>query len=333
MRRSILSAGAAVLMARLAVAGPPADAEPGPMVRALWLVQGRGTAEAADPRNDGRTKARLARALGKDGTLTGANELMDPETFARLAGPDGRLGPDEARLATEADAPESRRRLRPGVAAHAAYLTTTFDRIDEPHRRGGEELASWIAANYRPGRPLHVVVICTGNSRRSILGATMGNVAAAYHGMPEVRFHSGGTAPSAFNPRAVAALRGIGVEVEPTGAEAPRGEPSTANPIYRVRWGEGLDALEFSKHYADPSHPASGFAALMVCSEADAGCPVVKGAALRVSMPYLDPKVYDGGSFEAAKYADRRDDMGRMMLAALGHARYRLDHLGGESPR
>ena len=47
----------------------------------------------------------------------------------------------------------------------------------------------------------------------------------------------------------------------------------------------------------------------MVCGEADAACPFVKGAALRVSMPYLDPKIYDGGSLESAKYAERRDDI------------------------
>ncbi len=194
----------------------------------------------------------------------------------------------------------------PRVAAHADLLTTSFDMIDEPHREAGETLADWIAKNYKPGQPLHVTVICTGNSRRSILGSTMGNVAADYYGLPEVRFHSGGTAPSAFNPRTIAALREIGVEVEPTGEEAPRGEPATANPIYRVRWGRpggpsdpASEATEFSKTYFDQSNPQTGFAALMVCGEADAGCPVVKGAAVRVSMPYLDPKIYDGGAYEA----------------------------------
>ena len=39
----------------------------------------------------------------------------------------------------------------------------------------------------------------------------------------------------------------------------------------------------------------------MVCGEADAACPFVKGAALRVSMPYLDPKIYDDGKFEAVE--------------------------------
>ena len=212
--------------------------------------------------------------------------------------------------------------------AHAESLTTSFDMIDEPHREAGETLTDWISRNYKPGRPLHVTVVCTGNSRRSILGATMGNVAAAYYGMPEIRFHSGGTAPSAFNPRTVACLKEIGIEVEPTGAEAPRGEPKTANPIYKVRWGQQgdstLETTEFSKNYSDPSNPQDGFAALIVCGEADAGCPFVKGAALRVSLPYLDPKIYDDSKFEAAKYAERRDDIGRLMLSVMMQARNRL---------
>ncbi len=85
-----------------------------------------------------------------------------------------------------------------------------------------------------------------------------------------------------------------------------------------------MEAAEFSKHYDDPANPQSGFAALMVCGEADAACPFVKGAALRVSMPYLDPKIYDGGAYESAKYAERRDDMGRLMLSVMMQARQRI---------
>ena len=218
----------------------PAGDDVGPLVRSLWLVQRFGTADAVAPGNDQKVKGTLSKALGKEGTLTaaGVQGLMDSSTFEKLAGGDGKLDAAEVRKALDAEVPESRKRLSPKVAAHADLLTTSFDMIDERHREAGETLADWIAENYKPGQPLHVTVVCTGNSRRSILGATMGNVAAAYYGMPEVRFHSGGTAPTAFNPRTVACLKEIGVEVEPTGTEAPRGEPKTANPIYTVRWGQ-----------------------------------------------------------------------------------------------
>ncbi len=331
------------MIAALALAaGPEPAGDVGQLVRALWLVQRCGTADAADPGNDQRLKGALSKALGKDGeiTLSELDGFMRPDTFKKLAGSDDRITPEEIRKAVEADVPESRIRLLPGIRKHADLLTTSYDMIDERHRLAGQKLADWIIANYRPGKPLDVVVVCTGNSRRSMLGATMGNIAAAYYGMPEVRFHSGGTAPTAFNPRTVNALKEIGVEVEPIGKEAARGEPKTANPLYRVRWGSPgetgepvLEATEFSKHYSDSTNPQLGFAALMVCGEADAACPFVKGAALRVSMPYLDPKIYDGGAYETAKYAERRDDIGRLMLAVMMQARQRFASAGAQAER
>jgi protein-tyrosine-phosphatase len=323
------------LIAALALgAGPSTESGAGLFVRSLWLVQRYGTATAVDPGNDQQVKGALAKALGKDGVLalSKLEGFMEPDAIKKLAGADGRISAEKLKQAVEAAVPESRTRLLPKVREHADFLTTSFDMIDEPHRLAGGKLADWITKNYRPGERLHVVVVCTGNSRRSILGAMMGNIAAAYYGMPEIRFHSGGTAPSACNSRTVNALKAIGVEVEPTGKEATRGEPQTANPVYRICWGkpgdEAFEAIEYSKHYDDPANPQRGFAALMVCGEADTACPVVKGAALRVSMPYLDPKIYDGGAYEGAKYAERRDDMGRLMLAVMMQVRQRIGSLG-----
>jgi arsenate reductase len=323
------------LIAALALSTNQAtDGDVGPLVRVLWLVQCYGTAEAVDPANDQRVKGALFKALGKDGELTLAElaGFMEPATFAKLSGSDGRIGPAEVKDALDGAIPQSRLRLLPKLREHADALTTSFDTIDETHRQAGGKLVDWIVSNYQPGKPLDLIAVCTANSRRSFLGATMGNVAAAYYGMPEIRFHCGGAAaPTAFNIRTVRALKEIGIEVEPTGIEAARGEPQTANPVYRIRWGSGnetggpaMEAMEFSKRYDDPTNPQNGFAALMVCGEADADCPQVKGAVLRVSMPYLDPKIYDDGTFEAAKYAERRDDMGRLMLAVMMQARQRL---------
>lgn len=299
----------------------------GPFVRLLWLVQENGTPEARNPANDSKLKATLMKALSKDGVVA-REELggfMDPESFEKVAGADGVIDPAELAQALESSTPESRTKLHPKLRDHASFLTTTFDRIDPVHRDAGDKLAHWIAANFREGQPLDVIVVCTGNSRRSILGSSMGNLAAAYYGLPEIRFHSGGTDPTAFDSRTVATLKAIGFGIEPTGQEAPRGEPDTANPAYRISWAEGFETLEFSKHYADVSNPQTGFVAVMVCSEADEGCPVVKGASLRLSMPFHDPKTYDGGAFESAKYAERRDDIGRVMLSVMLQARRAID--------
>lgn len=231
----------------------------------------------------------------------------------------------------------SRERLNPELRRHAESLAASSDQISQTHRLTGQKLADWLVANHRPGKPLDVIVVCTGNSRRSILGSTMGNVAAAYAGLPEIRFHSGGTDPTAFNPRTVKSLQAIGVEIEPTGGEAPRGEPQTANPVYRLRWGADGDpamtATEFSKRYDDAANPQAGFAAVMVCNEADHGCPVVAGAGLRLPMPYDDPKSHDDTPQEANAYAERRDDIGRAMLSTLMQVRQRLAAVGTSSER
>jgi hypothetical protein len=318
-----------VLVTALALCG---DSKPGPdpgvLVQSLWLVHRCGTRTAVDPENDQRIKGTISKALGKDGKLSlhKMEEIMEPEALKKLAVSGERLSGEELKKAVEADTPASRGQLFPKVREHANLLTTSFDRIDEPHRVAARQLVDWIVQRYRPGQNLDVIVICTGNSRRSILGAAMGNIAAAYYGLPNIRFHNGGTAPTAFNVRTVTALRDIGMEIEATGREAQRGEAQTANPVYRVRWGQGnsFETEEFSKRYDDPVNPHEGFAALMVCGEADASCPLVKGSALRISMPYLDPKIYDGGAYESLKYAERRDDMGRLMLSVLMQARHHL---------
>ena len=297
-------------------------AEPGPFVQALQIVQAFGTVDAAAPENDRAIKAALAKALAPDKTLVAdeVKDLMKPDVFAKLAGDDSVIKADELTEILKQAAPKSRLALLPQVREHATYLTTTFDMLGESQLQATRQLADWLAKNYDSRKTLHVIVVCTGNSRRSMMGACMGNVAAAYYGMDKVRFHSGGTAPSAFNRRTIAALQAVGFEITATGEEAERGEPKTANPKYRVAWGQGLDTLEYSKKYSDSSNPAAGFAAIMVCTEADSECPSVQGAALRLSMPFLDPKSYDDSQYETAKYAERRDDMGRTLLAAMAIA-------------
>jgi arsenate reductase len=307
----------------LAIQQIPVEKDVGPLVRSLWLLHQYGTADAVNPDHDQIVKGVLAKAIAKDGeiSLTELGGLMTAETFNKIAGADGKMDANEIRKALSQATPESRNKLAPKLREHAEYLTTTFDAIDELHRKAGQKLATWIVAHYKPGMTLPITVVCTGNSRRSIMGSSMGNLSAAYYGMPEIRFHSGGTAPSAFNPRTIASLKSIGFEIEAIGKEADRGDSKTANPIYHLKWGDGYEMDEFSKHYSDQSNPQSGFAALMVCTEADGECPIVKGANLRISMPYLDPKIYDDGAYETSKYAERRDDIGRFMLAVMAQAR------------
>lgn len=298
----------------------------GPFSQALWLFQARADIEPNLPAQDRQLKAVLAKALAKDNSITFSevDSFMTHETFKTIAGPDEAMSSTELSDAADQLVPASRSRLTPALREHLSLLSTTFDQIDTMHRDQVGRLADWIAKNYQPNTSLHVIVVCTGNSRRSMLGSCMGNAAAAYYGFDNLHFHSGGTSPTAFNSRTIATLKEIGFGVQPTGEEAIRGEPKTANPIYSVKWGDQLQSEEFSKHYANKANPQNGFAAIMVCTEADEGCPAVAGATLRLSMPYLDPKMYDDGQFEKPQYAERRDDIGRAMLAAICEARRQM---------
>lgn len=314
----------AIFLSLLAFQSPDRQATETTSVHAIRLFQAIGTPDTLT--RDQFLKAKIARALARDNQIAfdEVNELITQEKFIQIAGADGQMNSNEIVKASDEIMPASRLKLNPPARHHADLLSTSFDMIDEPHRQAGQKLAEWIIKQHQPGKPLHIIVVCTGNSRRSMIGSSMGNLAAAYYGMPEIQFHSGGTAPTAFNKRTIQTLKNIGFSIETSGKEAPRGEPQTANPIYTIKWGEGLESQEFSKHYADKANPKNGFAALMVCSEADAECPFVKGASARISMPYLDPKLFDDSPFEAAKYAERRDDIGRLMLSVMATVRQEL---------
>lgn len=221
--------------------------------------------------------------------------------------------------------------LYPQVRSQCDLLSSQTDLISPAHFDGSERLFQAIVSQHIPDVELGVIVICTGNSRRSMLAATMGNIAAAYHGLPELRFYSGGTNPSAFNPRTIRALQEAGVVVNPTNENAPVGKAGESNPVYKVSWGNlprigvnRLEIKEFSKIYSDPHNPNKSFIALLVCDEADASCPNVQGASLRIAMPFQDPKSYDGSAQESAKYSERRDEIGRIMLSIVLKAKRHL---------
>lgn len=58
----------------------------------------------------------------------------------------------------------------------------------------------------------HVLILCTHNSARSVLGEGMLDHLALQHGK-DVRAHSAGSAPSGrINPFAIEALRGVGID-------------------------------------------------------------------------------------------------------------------------
>ncbi|RMF04107.1 MAG: hypothetical protein D6772_01105 [Bacteroidetes bacterium] len=155
-----------------------------------------------------------------------------------------------------------------------------------------------------------MVVICTHNSRRSHMAQLWLAVAADYYRSPEIQTFSGGTEATAFNIRAVDAFRRLGFDITV--------KEESENPIYHISWKPGMKPYPaFSKKYDDYPNPKEQFAALMVCSQADEGCPVVTGCDFRLSLPFDDPKDFDGTDLETEKYDERLRQIGREMLFVL----------------
>jgi protein-tyrosine-phosphatase len=139
--------------------------------------------------------------------------------------------------------------------------------------------------------------ICTHNSRRSHFCQIWSAVMAKYFDIDNIENFSGGTEATAFNPRAVEAIKRAGFKVEDPGGE---------NPRYKVFFVEDEEPLIcFSKTFDDSYNPQKEFAAVMTCTDADKNCPFVPGAEKRFSMPYVDPKEADGTSQEAETYDAR----------------------------
>jgi len=169
-------------------------------------------------------------------------------------------------------------------------------------------ICDYLSKKISSKQTAQLIVICTHNSRRSHIGQIWLATAADYYQLPAIHTFSGGTEATAFNPRAVKAMQSIGFEITTN-------EATSDNPKYKINWRSEMNPyLAFSKKYDAPPNPAEHFGAIMVCTEADEGCPVVLGSEARWSLPFDDPKAFDGTEQEEEKYRERAMEIGREML-------------------
>jgi len=160
------------------------------------------------------------------------------------------------------------------------------------------QISHFIEKKIKAGQNAELTYICTHNSRRSHFGQVWGQTAAYYYGIKNVFTYSGGTEATAFNPNAIKTLETAGFRI--------RKHTDGANPHYLVIYATNeLDIICFSKVYNDAANPQKGFCAIMTCIEADGVCPIAKGAELRVTCPYGDPKAFDDTPIQNEKYLER----------------------------
>ena len=197
--------------------------------------------------------------------------------------------------------------LNAELAKYTERFQGHFAEIPEGRKGDLEKVANFISARIKKGLPARVIFICTHNSRRSHMGQIWAATAAYFYGIPGMEAYSGGTEATAFNPNAVIAMRQAGFNIASGG--------KSENPEYSVSFADSHPAMKvFSKKYDDRVNPVGDFCAVMTCSEADANCPFIPGAALRVPITYEDPKEFDGTERESTAYKERCFQIGVEMF-------------------
>jgi arsenate reductase len=200
-------------------------------------------------------------------------------------------------------------KVLPAVERTIDKLINEFGQISNERKAAIAHLKIFIAENNDAGKKILLNFICTHNSRRSHISQIWAQTAAQYYGISNVETFSGGTEATAFNPRAVAAMKQAGFDI----TAIKDGE----NPVYKVKFSNDAPALTvFSKKFDDDFNPKTGFAAVMTCSHADDNCPFIPGAK-RIPLTFDDPKEFDGTPQESAKYSERVHDIGREILFAF----------------
>ncbi|HSP11510.1 MAG TPA: hypothetical protein VLO29_03205 [Salegentibacter sp.] len=159
-------------------------------------------------------------------------------------------------------------------------------------------LIKYIEEKLRNKDEINLNFICTHNSRRSHLSQIWAQVMGEHFSIERLSCYSGGTEATAMFPLVAETLEEQGFVISPIS--------EGNNPVYAIKFGENSHpVIGFSKTYDHNFNPVSGFAAIMTCSQADAGCPFIPGAEKRIPVTYDDPKTFDGTPQQKEKYRER----------------------------
>jgi len=190
--------------------------------------------------------------------------------------------------------------MNQNIKSRCEILSRNFKEINPERKVLLEKLASHIQEKLNSKKEINLVYVCTHNSRRSHLGQVWAKAAADFYGF-KINTFSAGTEATAFNQNAINALISAGFGMEKL--------DETANPKYKVIFGDGKSNLCFSKTIENDTLPKENFAAVMTCGDADENCPFIPGCDLRIGTTYFDPKSYDDSVLQNEKYTERSNQI------------------------
>lgn len=173
-----------------------------------------------------------------------------------------------------------------------------IESISNERKKTLNSLIDFIQNKVNKKQDIRINFICTHNSRRSHLSQVWAQTMAYYFNIKNVYCYSGGTESTALFPVVAETLKKLGFKINKIA--------DTNNPIYSIKYSENeYPIIGFSKKVEDNFNPKSDFAAVMTCSQADKGCPIINGAEKRIPITYEDPKAFDNTSLQTEKYNER----------------------------
>ncbi|RIW12764.1 protein-tyrosine-phosphatase [Algoriphagus lacus] len=200
-------------------------------------------------------------------------------------------------------------------AVEATIASLPISKIPEDRIPVIQSMVDYLLGKIKSGEEIRLNFICTHNSRRSQFSQIWAQTAADYFGI-KAFCYSGGVEVTAFNERAVAAIRRDGFKVVQKGED---------NPVYFIFHGQEAEPIvTFSKVYDDPINPNSGFAAVMTCDHADENCPYIPGAEIRIPLRFEDPKAFDGTDLEEKMYTERSHQIGAELFLIFQKVKEKL---------
>src|SRR5688572_3267176 len=119
-------------------------------------------------------------------------------------------------------------KVLPAVERTIEKLVSEFNQITDERKSTINHLKMYIAQKKEEGKKVSLNFVCTHNSRRSHISQIWAQTAAHYYGIGNVETFSGGTEATAFNPRAVEAMKRAGFDVAII--------KDDKNPVYKVRF-------------------------------------------------------------------------------------------------
>ncbi len=189
--------------------------------------------------------------------------------------------------------------------------TLDTDIVSEERKVVLNQLSDYIRDKIKSDASIRLNFICTHNSRRSHLSQVWAQTMAAYFDIKNVFCYSGGTEATAMFPKVGETLSNQGFAINKLSEEE--------NPVYAIKFSENAHPIiAFSKEYDADFNPTSEFAAIMTCSSADEGCPIVFGCDKRIAITYEDPKTSDGTPHQSETYLERSLQIASEMKFVFG---------------